>query len=62
MNGGAQLGAVTWPYIYKVEYNHEKYGSFIGPVQRAPLRGVWGYAPPEKFLILDFLRWFLMHF
>ena len=41
VNGGAQFGAVTRPYIYKVEYNREKYRSFIGPVRRGML--------PQKF-------------
>ena len=30
-------------------------------VSPQPPRGVWGYAPPEKFLNLDSLRAFLMH-
>ena len=48
VNGGAQLSAVTRPYIRYIEYNRR---NFIGPVRRAPLRGSGGMLPK---IFLDF--------
>ena len=62
MNGGAQLGAVTWPY------NRQRRGAeVLSPALRTCAKGGHhlgglGYAPPENFWILDFLKWFLMQF
>ena len=55
-SGGTSMGNVVWQVRPRRR--------LIGPPRgrRAPCRGVWMHAPPENFVILDFLRWFLVHF
>ena len=63
MNGGVRLGAVARAYIGRIIILK---GVLLAEVLAAPLAHVrsshsLGYAPAEKFGILDFLRWPLMH-
>ena len=51
MNGGAQLGVVTWPYNNRQNIIVKGVEVLSPPSHTcAPLRGVWGYASPIKFL------------